>query len=171
MFDRRCRLSELAVPDNSNMNVIVSGLQLAVRASLAGGIALSLASLAGLTYPVYAFIAAVVVTDLSLQESRQLGLRQLIGTFAGATCGMLLSLWLPQNIWAAALGVLIAMSLCTLLRVQSGARLAGFICGIIVAGSQGPAWEFALFRLLETVMGVSVAWAVSWVPKIVRQID
>jgi uncharacterized membrane protein YgaE (UPF0421/DUF939 family) len=113
--------------NSSNLNAVVGGLRLAVRASSAGGIALLLASLAGLAYPVYAFIAAIVVSDLSPQESRQLGLRQIIGTIVGASCGVPLSLWLPENIWATALGVLIAMSLCTVLRVQSGARLAGFI--------------------------------------------
>jgi uncharacterized membrane protein YgaE (UPF0421/DUF939 family) len=151
------------------VNVIFSGLQLAIRASLSGGIALALASFADLAYPIYAFIAAVVVTDLSPRESRQLGMRQIIGTIAGASCGLLLSLWLPQKIWAAAFGVLIAMSLCTVVKLQSGSRLAGFTCGIIVAGSQGPAWEFAFFRLLETVIGVTVAWIVSWIPKVIRQ--
>jgi uncharacterized membrane protein YgaE (UPF0421/DUF939 family) len=41
----------------------MSGLQLALRAGLAAGLSIAIAQLFQLQYPIYAFIAAVIVTD------------------------------------------------------------------------------------------------------------
>ena len=160
-----------AIVQSGSISNVLGGLQLAIRAALSGGAALALATLGGFAHPIFSFIAAVVVTDLSPRESRKSGVRQIVGTMIGACCGLVLSLWLPQSIWAAATGVLIAMVLCSVLGAQGGARLAGFTCGIIVTGSQGPPWEFAAFRLAEIALGVVVAWVVSSIPKLIPQED
>jgi uncharacterized membrane protein YgaE (UPF0421/DUF939 family) len=146
----------------------IEGLQLATRASISGGIALATATWLGLAFPIFAFIAAVVVTDLSPAQSRQLGWRQIIGTIIGAICGLALSNWLPQSIWAASLGVMLAMALCHFFNAHSGARIAGFTCGVIIVTSPEAAWQYGVFRMVETLLGVSVAWLVTWLPRLVR---
>jgi uncharacterized membrane protein YgaE (UPF0421/DUF939 family) len=146
----------------------LSGLQLAVRAAVAAVVSLTIAQELGLQHPVYAFIAAVIATDLIPSESRQLGVRRLIATVIGAVCGAALSSVLPGDPWAIGVGVLIAMLACELLQGREGSRVAGFICGVVVLHHSGEPWQYASHRFIETALGVVVAWAISYVPKLIR---
>jgi uncharacterized membrane protein YccC len=67
--------------------VIVSGIQLALRAVVAAGLSVALAQLCKFEQPIYAPIAAVIVTDLSPSHISKLGLRRLVATIVGAACG------------------------------------------------------------------------------------
>lgn len=146
----------------------LSGLQLGVRAAVGAVVSLTIAQLVELQHPVYAFIAAVIATDLVPSESRQLGLRRLIATAIGAVCGAALTSVLPPDPWSVGLGVLIAVLACEFLHAKDGSRVAGFICGVIVLHHAGEPWEYAFHRFFETALGVVVAWAISYVPKLIR---
>lgn len=135
---------------------------------MAAGLSLALARVLNLEYPIYAFIAAVIVTDLSPAQTSRLGWRRLVATVVGASCGAALSGSLPPGSWTIALGVLIAMLVCSLLRMQEGAKVAGYICGIVMLSYGAEPWLYAFYRLLETALGIGVAWVISLVPKLVR---
>lgn len=138
--------------------------RLALRAALGAGVALALATWFGLEHPLYAFLAAVIVTDLSPATTRQLGWRRFIATIVGASCGAVLSLVLPPNPLGIGVGVFTAMLLCALVRMQEGAKVGGYICGIVILTHSGDAWSYAAYRFIETVIGIAVAWAISLVP-------
>jgi uncharacterized membrane protein YgaE (UPF0421/DUF939 family) len=142
--------------------------QLSVRAAVAAGLSLALARMLNLEFPIYAFIAAVIVTDLSPAQTTRLGWRRLVATVVGATCGAALSGALPPGPWAIASGVLIGMLLCSLIRMQEGAKVAGYICGIVMLSYGAEPWSYAFYRLFETILGIAVAWVISLVPKLVR---
>jgi uncharacterized membrane protein YgaE (UPF0421/DUF939 family) len=144
------------------------GLQLAVRASVGAALALALAQFLGLQYPLYAAIAAVIVTDLSVIDTGMLGIRRFVGTVIGAPCGAVLAMLIPDGPLAIGVSILTAMLLCNLFRAKEGAKIAGFTCGIIVVTHTADPWEFAFFRLVETMLGIAVAWAISYVPKLLR---
>ena len=148
---------------------LARALQLSLRAAVAAGLSLMLAQMLNLEFPIYAFIAAVIVTDLSPTQTRRLGWRRLVATVVGATCGAALSGALPHGPWAIALGVLFAMLVCSLIRMQEGAKVAGYICGIVMLSFGAEPWFYAFYRLLETTLGIGVAWAISLVPKLVRR--
>ncbi len=96
----------------------------------------------GLEYPLYAMIAAIIVTDLAPEQSRRLGLQRLVGTVVGAACGAALSSAAVPGLWTAAAGILFAMHVCQLLDMEARAKLAGFVCGIVLrlsARNAGPA--------------------------------
>jgi len=145
----------------------VGGIQLALRASFAAALSLAFARLLALELPIYAMLAAVIVTDLVPEQTRQLGARRLLATVVGAACGGALSSVLAPGPWVVGLGILLAMVVCMLLRVQGAAKVAGYICGIVVLAHGDDRWSYAWLRLLETALGIGVAWLVSLMPKLV----
>src|SRR5580765_5034379 len=69
----------------------ISAFQVSIRAGTAAALSVVVAHLLGLEFPLYALIAAIIVTDLSAQRTRQLGLQRLIGTIMGAAFGAVVS--------------------------------------------------------------------------------
>ena len=134
---------------------------------MAASVSLVVARALGLEFPLYSFLAAVIVTDLSPAQTRRLGGRRVGATVIGATCGAALSQVLPAGPWAAGLGVLVAMLACNLVHMQESAKVAGYISGIILLAYGAEPWSYAVVRLLETMLGVGVAWVISLVPKLI----
>ena len=143
-----------------------SVIQLAVRAAVAAGLSVAIAQYVRLDNPLYAMIAAVIVTDLSPEETRQLGLSRFGGTVVGAGVAALLSQFMRPNPFSVGLGILVSMLLSNVLRLRDAARLAGFVSGIVLLNhSEGP-WRYTYGRLLETTLGIGMAVLVSYVPKL-----
>jgi uncharacterized membrane protein YgaE (UPF0421/DUF939 family) len=143
-------------------------MQLALRAGLAAGVAFEIAKVSELDVPVYAAVAALIVTDLKPSQSTNLGLHRIVATILGAGCAGVLSAFLPTQPWAVGIGIAVAMLLSDLVQGKEGVRVAGFTCAIIIATVGNEPWHFAFDRLMETLIGVVVAWAVSHVPKLIR---
>ena len=144
------------------------GLQLSVRAAVAAALSLAIGQLLQLEHPIYALIAAIIVTDLTPSETARRGMTRVVSTIVGAICGAGLSMLLPPGPIAIGVGVLITMLLCELLNMREGAKVAGFICGIVMFSFSDDPWRYALFRFIETTLGIAVAWALSYVPKLLR---
>ena len=148
--------------------VPLSAVTLALRAGVAGSLATWIAGVFSLQHPIYAFIAAVIVTDLSPAQSRRLGLRRILATVIGAVCGAALSQLLGPGPGAVGIAVVMAMLLGALLGAGDGARVAGYICGIVVLDHAAEPWLYAAQRFIETALGVIVAWGISYVPKLIE---
>ncbi|QJP15720.1 FUSC family protein [Starkeya sp. ORNL1] len=144
------------------------GVLLALRVALAAAIAFALADFLQLNHPIYAFIAAVIVTDRSPQLSRKLGLTRIASTIVGAATGAALSQAMGPGVLSLGFSVLVAMIACQALRMSDGAKVAGYICGLILIEHRGEPWTYALDRFIETLLGVIVAWGVSAVPHLIR---
>ena len=146
----------------------MTGLQLSLRSAVAAGAALTIAGLCGLEFPIYAMIAAVIVTDLSPAQSRILGLQRLIGTVIGGVLGAAMSALLPHAAWSIAAGIFVAMLVCYPARIPAGAKLAGYTCGIVMLSFSADPWSYAVYRFVETVLGIVIAILVSLVPKLIK---
>ena len=141
---------------------------MSLRAALAAALSLAIARLLQLEFPIYAMIAAVIVIDLSPPETRKLGLRRLAGTIIGSVLGALLAAALPPGALTIGLGIFLAMFLSHLLRLPEAAKIAGYLCAIVLLHYSADPWSYAFWRFVETVLGVCVAALVSLLPKLFR---
>lgn len=150
----------------------ITALQVSTRASLAAALALFFARWLNLQFPVYALIAAIIVTDLSPATTRRLALQRLLGTFVGATLGAAISAATSPNSQAAsltvALAVVGAMLISHLVGIPAAARLAGYVCAIVLLNFSDQPWSYAAYRSVETVLGIATAVCVSFIPKLIK---
>ncbi|MBF6023827.1 FUSC family protein [Lysobacter niastensis] len=146
----------------------LADLQLSLRAAIAAGLAVVVADLLRLPYPIYAMISAVLVTDLSPLQTRRLGWPRLVATVMGTGIGASMNALLPSGLWTVAFGVAAAMLLSQLLRMRHAAKVAGYICGIVLLDHGEQPWAYAVVRMVETLLGIGAAMLVSLVPKLVE---
>ena len=141
-------------------------LQISARAALAAILSILIAGYFGLD-PRQALITSILVIDLSPRETRRQALPRFGGTLLGGLLGVVLSTLLPSNALTIGLGVLTAMFASQMVRLGKAARLAGFICGIILLHETAAPWTYAYHRLLETTLGIVMATLTSFLPKLI----
>lgn len=142
----------------------VAAVQLSVRSALSAGLGVTLSGLLGLQMPLHAVLSAVLVMDLDPRRTRALGLHRLAGTVIGAGFGATLcSLFGPSAV-RMGVGILLAMLLTYFLRLRGAAKVAGYVCGIVLISFGDKPWWYAVHRLAETTVGVTMSVLVSCVP-------
>jgi uncharacterized membrane protein YgaE (UPF0421/DUF939 family) len=147
---------------------LVTALQLSLRAAVSAGLAVGIAQFLKLQFPIYALLAAVIVLDLSPLKTQRLALQRLAGTLVGASVGATLSYVLPSGPWAIVVSILVAMLLSYGVRLQAAAKLAGYTCGIVFLPHDVDPKSYAVYRVIETFLGIAMAVLVSHVPKLMR---
>ena len=146
-------------------------LQVSVRAATAAGLAVAAAQVLRLEFPIYAMIGAVIVTDLSAARTRQLGGTRMMGTILGAVFGAAISpLGAIHDIGAIVMGagIFAAMLTSHLLRMKDSAKVAGYVCGVVLLIHSQRPWSYAVYRVIETCLGIAAAVAVSLVPNLFK---
>ena len=142
------------------------GAQLALRAALGAGISLAIARALNLDTPIFALIAAVIVTDRDPAETRKSAIRRVISTAIGAACGIALAQVLGPSSWEAIIAIFLAMMLSIAVTQLGDPKIAAYLCALIIINYSDNPWHYAFYRFIETVLGIMVAWAISLVPKL-----
>lgn len=133
------------------------GLQIGLRASIASLLAAWTALRLGMDYPIYAVIAAIVVTDASPEVTRKTGLLRLVGNVIGAVLGGGIGSLLGHSPPVMAGGVLVSILLCELTGLRDAAKITGYITGIVIMFHGDSPWLYATDRFIETSLGLGFA--------------
>jgi uncharacterized membrane protein YgaE (UPF0421/DUF939 family) len=59
------------------------------------------------------------------------------------------------------------MLLSDLLRLRHAAKVAGYICGVVLLDHGDQPWFYAFVRMVETLLGIAAAVLVSLLPKLI----
>jgi hypothetical protein len=162
------RCSDLRLPKAMRWQKLQIGGQLAGRAALGAGISLAVARGLNLETPIFALIAAVIVTDRDPAETRRLAIRRVISTAIGAVCGVALAQILGQSAWESVIAIFIAMMLSIVVTQLGDPKIAAYLCALIVINYSDNPFHYAFYRFIETVLGIVVAWAISLIPRLIE---
>jgi hypothetical protein len=133
----------------------------AAKTALAAGLCWWIAARFGLHDGYWGAISAIIVLQSNMGATVTASRDRFLGTLIGTVLGFSFSLFgvLP---WNYILAVLAAVIVCGLLGLRSSSRLAGVTITIIMlVHASGPRWDLALVRVVEVVLGIVVALAVT----------
>ncbi|WP_341946620.1 FUSC family protein [Microbacterium sp. LWH11-1.2] len=111
--------------------------------------------------PVFAAIAALLVVQPSVNQSLSKALERSIGVIAGVLVAVALGLFLGSSSWVVLLAIVVAMLVAWLLRTSPGTgnQIAISAMLVLALGSSSP--EYALARIVETLIGVAIGLVVN----------
>jgi hypothetical protein len=124
----------------------------AAKTALAAALCWWLALRFGLHDGYWGSISAIIVLQSNVGSTVNASRDRLLGTLIGAALGFSFSLF----------GTLAAIVICGLLGLRSSSRLAGVTITIVMlVHKEGSLWGLAMDRVIEVVLGIIVALAVS----------
>ncbi|MGD0940460.1 MAG: FUSC family protein [Terracidiphilus sp.] len=132
----------------------------AAKTALAVGLCWWIARLFGLNDGYWGAISAIIVLQSNFGATIAASRDRILGTLIGALLGFAFAQFgaLP---WNFILAVLAAVIVCGLLGLRSSSRLAGVTICIVMLVKAGSHWTLALDRVLEVIIGIVMAIAVS----------
>ncbi len=136
-------------------------LLLAAKTTFAAALCYWVAGLLGMKDGYWGSITAIIVMQSNVGSTITASRDRLIGTLIGASFGAVFSL-LGDGLGPYILAVIVAMSACSLLGLKNSSRLAGVTVSILMLVHHGgSSWILPMHRVLEVLLGILVALAVS----------
>ena len=135
-----------------------------IKTGIAVGIALLVVQLFEIESVVFITIAALIGMQPTLSDSWQKGANRLYGTIVGAAFGVLLALILPSHFLLASLGVVVLIMIMNRLNIPEGITISSvvFISIFMNSDPDRTIYAYALSRLTDTVLGISIALLVNY---------
>lgn len=134
-----------------------------IKTAIAIFICLVIANILKLEYPFYAAIATVISMENSVTNSFTAGKNRVMGTFVGAGVGLAFASIQPENVWLCALGTIVVIYLCNLLKWNKSVSIASIVFLAIMLNLQGASpFQYSINRITDTLIGVGVAVMVNY---------
>jgi uncharacterized membrane protein YccC len=111
--------------------------------------------------PVFAAIAALLVVQPSVNQSLGKAVERSIGVIMGVLIATGISLVLGQNTWIILLAVVVAMLVAWTLKMTPGTSNQVAISALLVLALGASSPEYALDRVLETLIGAAIGIVVN----------
>lgn len=136
-----------------------------VKTGIAIFICLIVSKLLHLEYPFYAAIATIISMENSVTNSFKAGKHRTMGTFIGAIVGAGFAFLEPRNAFYCAIGVMVVIYVCNLLKWNKSVSIACIVFLAIMlnlkTGENPLAYGF--HRITDTLIGIAVAVIVNYV--------
>lgn len=135
-----------------------------IKTAIAIFVCLIISELLHLEYPFYAAIATIISMENSVTNSFTVGKNRMMGTFVGAGIGLIFAIIDPQNAFYCAIGIVLVIYICNLLKWNKSISIASIVFLAIMLNLQvgGSPLLYGLNRIFDTLIGVSVAVVVNY---------
>lgn len=111
--------------------------------------------------PIFAAIASLLVVQPSVNQSFGKAIERSVGVIAGVVIATLLSLLLGQYTWVVMLAIIVAVLLSWALRMTTGTANQVAISAMLVLALGASSPEYALDRIVETLIGAALGFIVN----------
>jgi uncharacterized membrane protein YgaE (UPF0421/DUF939 family) len=132
---------------------LVVGLRCAFAALGAVEVSLYL----GLRYPIYALVAAIMVTEYQGEETRKQSSTRFLGNSIGIICGAALCSCLGSHAWVIGLAAFIMILFCYYFELILAAKYSAFVAALTVMDHSETPWLYGRDRITETLIGIVFA--------------
>jgi uncharacterized membrane protein YgaE (UPF0421/DUF939 family) len=140
-----------------SLQSVLNGFRFALRIAIAATLSFYLATLVKLEHPMYAVVASVLATDLSIYETRRQAVPGLLAAALGAFVGLVARSLLEPRLWLVGLAIAAAILLSQVTSLRGVAKLAGLVCATLMTATDWHWWQ-AFFRLSEVALGIAGTW-------------
>ncbi|PFG31191.1 FUSC family protein [Paramicrobacterium agarici] len=113
--------------------------------------------------PIFAAIASLLVVQPSVNQSFGKAIERSVGVISGVVIASLLSLVLGQYSWVIMLAIIVAVLLSWALRMTTGTSNQVAISAMLVLALGASSPEYALYRIVETLIGAALGIIVNMV--------
>ncbi|OAB36008.1 FUSC family protein [Paenibacillus glacialis] len=134
-----------------------------IKTAIAILVCLIIANFLQLQYPFYAAIATMISMENSVTNSFAAGKYRVMGTFVGAGAGLAFASIQPENVWLCALGTIVVIYICNLVKWNKSIPIAIIVFLAIMLNLQGDSpFHYSINRIIDTLIGVGVAVMVNY---------
>ncbi|MDA8442149.1 MAG: aromatic acid exporter family protein [Peptococcaceae bacterium] len=132
-----------------------------IKTGLAVALCVWIAQLLNFKYPFYSAIAAVIALQATLADSWRQGIIRMQGTLVGAITGYVFALVAVHNPWWTGLGLIVTLAILKAMRWTDAINIASIVFIAITINITGPPLNYASSRIIDTLLGITVAFAVN----------
>lgn len=134
-----------------------------LKTSIAVTLSISLGYALNLNSPLFAGFAAIIVMQGNLVDSYRMGKNRVLGTILGATVGLLGSLLSVGNPILIGIGTIIIIKISNKLGWSKSISIATMVFISIMMNDSDGKLHYSINRVLDTVVGIIVAFVVNFV--------
>lgn len=134
-----------------------------VKTAIAVAITLLISELLNITNPFFAAIAAIIAMESSISATFSTVKDRIYGTILGAVLALFFSWIFPINWLSMGFGILIVIYVCNQFGWQGTIKISTIVFIAVLLGYEaGNRWEYALFRILDTTVGLSIGTLINY---------
>lgn len=133
-----------------------------VKTGIAVGLTMVIAKALQIEYPFFAIVAALIAVQPTVSDSWRVGLNRILGTFIGAIVGVILVSVFPANFVFLGIGTIVLITIMNRLGWNEAINIAAFVLIAIFLDVGVNHISYALHRLFDTFIGISVAVLVNY---------
>jgi uncharacterized membrane protein YgaE (UPF0421/DUF939 family) len=133
-----------------------------IKTGIAVMLCVLVAHLMNLQYPFYSAIASIIALQATMADSYKQGINRLKGTLVGAITGYFFALVSVNNPLWIGIGVIVTFSILKYMHWTEAINISGVVFIAITLNLEGNPLNYASNRLLDTALGIVIAFLVNW---------